>query len=54
LASSEHSSLTKANTGYPSTLKNQNIDLKSHFMMMEDCKKNISNSHKEIQDNTRK
>jgi len=55
LASSEPSNPKKANTGYPNTLENQDLDLKSHFMMMMgDIKKNINNSLKEIKDNTSK
>ena len=48
LASSEPSSPTKANPGYPNTLENQYLDLKSHFMMMmvEEFKKDINNSLK--------
>jgi len=55
LASSEPSSPTKANTGYPNTPEKQDLDLKSHFiMMMEDFQKVINNSPKKIQDNTSK
>jgi len=32
----------------------QDLDLKSHLVMIEDFKKNINNSLKEIQDNTGK
>jgi len=57
LASSEHSSPTKTNTGYPNTPEKQDLNLKSHLMIMmmiEDFKKYINNSLKEIQDNTGK
>ena len=55
LASSEPSSPTKANTGYPNTLEKKDLDLKSYFIMMtEDFKKVINNALKEIQDNTSK
>ena len=55
LGSSEPKSPTKANTGYLNTPEKQDLDLKSHFiMMMEDFKKVINNSLKEIQDNTSK
>jgi len=51
LVSLEPSSFTKANTGYPNTLEKQDLDLKSHLMMIiEDFKKDIKNSLKEIQD----
>jgi hypothetical protein len=49
LASSESSSPTTASPGYPNRLE------KSHLMMlMEDFKKDINNSLKEIQENTGK
>jgi hypothetical protein len=58
LASSEPSvpsSPTTASPGYQMTLEKQDSDLKSHFMMMiEDFKKDIINSLKEIQENTGK
>lgn len=45
LASSEPSSPTKPNTGYPNTLENKDLDLKSHLMMtIEDLKKDLNNS----------
>jgi len=45
----------QANIGYPNTLEKQDLDLKSHFMiMMEHVKKDINNSLKEIQENTSK
>jgi hypothetical protein len=41
-----------ASLGYPNTPEKQDSDLKSHSMMMvEDLKKDINNSHKEIQEN---
>jgi chromosome segregation ATPase len=41
--------------GYPNTPKKQESDLKSHIMMMiEDFKKDINKSLKEIQENTGK
>jgi hypothetical protein len=50
LASSEHSSPTTASPGYLNTPEKQDSDLKSHFMMMiEDFKKDMNNSFKEIQ-----
>ena len=53
MASSEPSSPTTASPGYPNTLEKQDLDLKSHLMMlMEDFKKEINNSLKEIQENT--
>jgi len=55
LASSEPSSSTTANTGDPNTLEKEDLDLKSHLMMIiEDFNKDINNSLKEIQDNTGK
>jgi len=52
---SDPSSPTKANTGYPNTLKKQDVDLKSHLIMMiEEFKKDINNSLKEILKNTGK
>jgi chorismate synthase len=50
LASSERSSITTASPGYLNILKKQDLDLKSHIMMLiEDIKKDINNSLKEIQ-----
>jgi hypothetical protein len=50
LASSEPSSPTTANPGYSNTPEKQDSDLKSHLMMMiENFKKDINNSLKEIQ-----
>jgi hypothetical protein len=55
LASSEPSSPTTASPGYPITLEKQDLDLKAHLMMLiEDSKKDINNSLKEIQENTSK
>ena len=53
LASSESNSPTTATPGYPYTLEQQDLDLKLHLMVMiENFKKNINNSHREIQENT--
>ena len=55
LASSESNSLTIASPGYTITPEKQDMDLKSLLMMMmEDSKKDINNSLKEIQENTGK
>ena len=55
LASSEPNSPTIASPGYTITLEKQDSDLKSFLMMMiEDIKKDINNSLKEIQENTGK
>jgi gas vesicle protein len=55
LASSEPSSPITVNPDYPNTPEEQDSDLKSHLMMMiEDFKKDINNSLKEIQENTGK
>ena len=55
LASSEPNSPTIASPGYPNTLEKQDSDRKSLLMMMiEDFKKDINNSLKEIQENTGK
>jgi len=55
MASSEPNSLTKANTEYKNTPEKQDLDLKSHLiMMMEDVKTDIKNSLREMQDNTNK
>jgi hypothetical protein len=54
LASSEPISPTTVNPGYPNTPEKK-TDLKSHLMMMiEDFRKDINNSPKEIQENTGK
>ena len=55
LASSEPNSPTIASPGYTITLEKQDLDLKSLLIMMiEDFKKDINNSLKEIQENTGK
>jgi hypothetical protein len=55
LASSEPNSPTIAIPGYTITPEKQDKDLKSLLiMMMEDCKKEINNSLKDIQENTSK
>ena len=49
---SEPSSPTIANPGYSITLEKQVLDLKSYLMMvMQDFKKDINNSLKEIKEN---
>ena len=54
-ASSEPSTPTTTSPGYPNTPEKQNFDLKSYLMMLvEDFKKGINNSLKEIQKNTAK
>jgi hypothetical protein len=53
LALSEPSIPTTASPGYPNTPENQDSYLKSYLMMLiEDFKKDINNSLKEIQENT--
>jgi hypothetical protein len=55
LASSEPNSVTIASPEYTITPEKQDLNLKSLLMMMiEDFKKNINNSLKEIQENTGK
>jgi chromosome segregation ATPase len=55
LASLETSSPIIANPGYPNTPEKQDSDLKSYLMMMiEEFKKDINNSLKQIQENTSK
>ena len=55
MASSEPNSPTIASPGYTITLEKQDSDLKSLLIMMiEDFKKVINNSLKEIQENTGK
>jgi hypothetical protein len=50
-ASSEPSTSTTASPDYPNTPEKQDSDLKSYRMMMvEDFKKDINNSLKEIQE----
>jgi hypothetical protein len=52
---SEPSTPTSASSGYPNTPENQDSDLKLYLMMLvEDIKKGINNSLKEIQVNTAK
>jgi len=46
---------TKENIGYPNTPEKQDLDLKLHFLiMMEDFKKDIKNSLREMQECTSK
>jgi hypothetical protein len=53
--SSEPSTPTKVSPGHPNTPEKQDLDLKSYLMMVvEDFKKGINNSLKEIQENTAK
>ena len=55
VASSKTSSPTQTSTRYPNTVQKHDSDLKSHFrMLIEDFKKDINNSLKEIQKNTGK
>jgi len=55
MSSSEPNSPTKANTEYPNTPEKQNLDLKSHLiMMLEDFKKDMKNSLREMQENINK
>jgi hypothetical protein len=50
MASSEHRSPITASPGYPNTSEKQDLDLKSHLIMLiEDFKRDITNSLKEIQ-----
>jgi hypothetical protein len=52
---SEPSSPTTASAGNLNTLEKQDLDLKSHLMMLiEDFKNDINNSLNEIQENTSK
>ena len=54
-ASLEPSMPTTMSPGYPSTPKKQDMYLKSYLIMVvEDLKKGINNSLKEIQENTAK
>jgi hypothetical protein len=54
-APSEPSMPNTTSSGYPNTPEKQDSDLKSHLMMVvEDFKKGINNSLKEIQENTTK
>ena len=53
LTSLELSTPTTASPGYPNTLEKQDLDLKSYLMILvEDFRKDISNSLKEIWENT--
>jgi len=55
MAPSEANSPTKANTEYPNTREKQDVDFKSHLiMMMEDFKKDIKNSLRKMQENINK
>ena len=55
MASSESSSPATASPGYPNTLEKQDLDWKSYVMMLiENFKKDINNSLKEILENTGK
>ena len=55
MASSETSSPNTASPGYSNTTEKQDSDLKSNLMMMiEDFKKDVNNSLKEIQEYTGK
>jgi hypothetical protein len=54
-ASSEHSAPTTVRPRYPNTHEKQDLDLKPYLLMVvEDLKKDINNSLKEIQENTAK
>ena len=54
-ASSEHSTPNTVSPGYQNTSEKQDLYLKSYLMMLvEDFKKGITNSLKEIQENTDK
>jgi hypothetical protein len=53
--SSEPSTPTSASSGYPNTPEKKDSESKSYLMMLiEDLKKGIDNSLKEIQENTAK
>jgi hypothetical protein len=55
LPSSEPGIPTTASPGYPNTPEKQDSDLKSYLMILvEDCKKDINNYLKAIQENTGK
>jgi len=55
MASLEPISPSKANTDYSNTPEKQDLDLKSHLiMMMEDFKKDIKNSITKTQENINK
>ena len=52
MATSEPSSPNTASPGYPNTSEKQELDLKSHLMMLiEGFKKDLNNSLKETQEN---
>jgi hypothetical protein len=54
-ASSEPSMPTTMSPGYPNTPEKQDTDLKSYLVIVvEDFKKGINNTFKEIQENTAK
>jgi hypothetical protein len=54
-ASSEPSTPTTTSPGYPNTPEKQDADLKPYIMMMvEDFKKGINNSLKDIEEDTAK
>ena len=53
--SSEPSTPTSPSSGHPNTPEKLDLDLKAYLMMMvEDIKKDLNNSLKEIQENTAK
>jgi hypothetical protein len=53
--SSEPSTPTLPSPGHPTTPEKLDLDLKAYLMMMvEDIKKDLNNSRKEIQENTAK
>ena len=53
--SSEHNTATTASPGYPNTPEKHDSDFKTYLIMLvEDFKKDIKNSLKEIQENTAK
>ena len=55
MVASEPNTLTTACPGYPNTPEKHDLDLKSHMMMLlEDYKKDINKSLKEIQENMNK
>jgi hypothetical protein len=55
MAPSEAISPTTASPGFPNTPEKQNMELKSYLMVLiEDFKKDISNSLKETKENTGK
>jgi hypothetical protein len=54
-SASSTSTPTSASLGYPNTSEKQDLDFKSYLMILvEDTKKDINNSFKEIQGNTAK